>query len=860
MNNTIFIIEAFLAFIMSIFMLINYRKYRQNGFNYLLVIFGVVLIKALFCFFTGFATVEMIGKMTADGAKTIIIPNPDMVSVYTLKLFVWHYLETIVAIAFAFYFVPRIRISEYRERAARNYEKTFIFIASVLTIFTVVVVVASLTGGVASGYKSEHSFIELAKNKVSPHLFVIIRLAFLWFVVKQIMGLDESYQMTLRSIAGFKKTILWFIGIDIGFAFLTWIITPYLHPQIFVMQVISLLVLSWYGYCLLDEILSGVNDRLENLTREHSLFVSLINKMSTSLGSEKFDVDNVLSEILSSAVRASGGRSGALFIQEMEGNKKVIRARYIRGIFPPKKQLVLQTGVAPSETVIQDKVLRETIPFGEGLIGEVAQSGKSIFITDTKKDPRYQQTIKDLMFVTSFIAVPLVSQNEVFGVLAVVSDNKLFQPENYTLLEILGNFDSMAHTMNEYSQHMTELVNKKTAEVEELLEQQHGDYYLTSLLVKPLVVNQSQNTKTKVDFYLDQKKKFKFRKWNAEIGGDICISYSINLKGRSYTVFTNADAMGKSIQGAGGALVFGVVFISYVMRTLTMPSEQEKSPREWLAQAYRELQTIFETFDGSMLISTITGILDDESGKMLHFNCEHPGMVLYRGGKASFIESEEKMGRKIGTIGFAEMTIQETQLIGGDILILGSDGRDDIKLGMDDDSGVRIINEDETLFLDKVEEGHGNLSAIAEGITKTGELTDDLSLVRIYISGSSEASSVETVDHEENELSLIRIGLNDAMRCYKNGEYEKGKDILEEMILQASTGNESYRIYHLMGNISYKLGNLEEALEYWQKALDNNPTNEQLIKNIDLLEKKLESRKKKEPQKEEDSEGGESLT
>jgi tetratricopeptide (TPR) repeat protein len=98
------------------------------------------------------------------------------------------------------------------------------------------------------------------------------------------------------------------------------------------------------------------------------------------------------------------------------------------------------------------------------------------------------------------------------------------------------------------------------------------------------------------------------------------------------------------------------------------------------------------------------------------------------------------------------------------------------------------------------------------------------------------------------------------MRCYKNGEYEKGKDILEEMILQASTGNESYRIYHLMGNISYKLGNLEEALEYWQKALDNNPTNEQLIKNIDLLEKKLESRKKKEPQKEEDNEGGESLS
>ena len=845
MNNTIFIIEAFLALIMSAYMLINYRKYRKDSFCYLLIIFGIVFSESLFCILSGFTNIDLIEKTVNDGAKTVLVPNPDMLSVYRIKLIVWHYLETTVVIALAYYFIPRIRMAEYRERAAKNYEKIFFIIAGVISLFTVLLVIASISAGATAGYKSDNAVIEMLKNRFAVHMFVIIRIIFLWLIIKEVMKLDETHELNLRSIAAFKKTILWFVGIDIGFAVITWIFTPYLHPHLFFIQFASQLLVAWYGFCLFDDIVSGANERLENLSREHSLFVTLINKMSSSLGSEKFDVDDVLSEILNSAVRASGGRSGALFIQEMEGNKKVLRARHIKGLFPTKKQLVLQTGVAPNETVIQDKVLREIIYYGEGLIGEVAQTGKSIFIADTKKDPRFEQTIKDLMVVTSFIAVPLVSQNEVFGVLAVISDSTQFQPENYTLLEILGNFDSMAHTMNAYSQHMTELVNKKTKEVEDLLEQQHGDYYLTSLLVKPLVVNQSQNTKVKIDFYIDQKKKFKFRKWNAEIGGDICISYSLSLRGRSYTVFTNADAMGKSIQGAGGALVFGVVFISYVMRTLTMPSEQEKSPREWLAQSYRELQTIFETFDGSMLMSAIIGIIDDESGKMLHFNCEHPWMVLYRGGKASFIESEEKMGRKIGTIGFAEMTIQETQLIGGDILILGSDGRDDIKLGTDDDSGVRIINEDETLFLEKVEEGHGNLSAIAEGIVKTGELTDDLSLVRIYIAGSSEAP-VEAVDHEESEPSEIRKGLNDAMRCYKNGEYEKGKTILAEMIEKATTGSESYRIFHLMGNISYKLGNLEESLEFWQKALNNNPSNEQLIKNIDLLEKKLGSRRKKE--------------
>ncbi|HEY1405174.1 MAG TPA: SpoIIE family protein phosphatase [Spirochaetota bacterium] len=844
MNNTIFLFEAFIALFMGVYMLINYRKYRQTGFNYLLVIFGIVFVKAMICFFSGFANIDLLIKVSEDGAKTFYVPNPDQVPLYNFKLFVWQYFETLVVIAYAYYFIPRIRIAEYQEDVARIYERIFLGFAGALSAFFLFVVVTSFIGGSASGFRSEYAAVEFIKKTLSTNLFTVIRIGFLWLVIKEIMAVNESHEINLRIISKFKNVILWFLGIDIGFSVICWFVTPYLHPNIFVIRMVSLLLIAWYGYGLLDDMVSSINDRLDNLTREHSLFVTLINKMSSSLGSEKFDVGDVLTEILNSAVRASGGRSGALFLSEMDGNKKVVRARYIRGIFPTKKPLVLQGGVAPSEMVIQDKVLRETIAFGEGLIGEVAQSGKSIFITDTKKDPRYEQTIKDIIYVTSFIAVPLVSQNEVFGVLAVISDNKQFQPENYTLLEILGNFDSMAHTMNEYSQHMTELVNKKTAEVEELLEQQHGDYYLTSLLVKPLLVNQAQNTKIKVDFYVDQKKKFKFRKWNAEIGGDICIAYSITLKGRSYTVFANADAMGKSMQGAGGALVFGVVFISYVMRTLTIPSEQERSAREWLAQAYRELQTIFETFDGSMLISAVIGIIEDDSGKMFHFNCEHPWVVLYRGGKAAFIESEEKMGRKIGTIGFAEMLIQENHLIGGDILILGSDGRDDIKLGVDDVSGQRIINEDEKLFLTKVEEGQGNLSAIAEGINQIGELTDDLSLARIYIAGSSD-TTVESSDKDEDESLIVKTGLNEAMRCYKNGEYEKGKSLLSSMIPQALPGNESYRIYHLMGNISYKLGNLEEALEFWQNALENNPSNEQLVKNIDLLEKKLGPKKRK---------------
>jgi hypothetical protein len=46
-------------------------------------------------------------------------------------------------------------------------------------------------------------------------------------------------------------------------------------------------------------------------------------------------------------------------------------------------------------------------------------------------------------------------------------------------------------------------------------------------------------------------------------------------------------------------------------------------------------------------------------------------------------------------------------------------------------------------------------------------------------------------------------------------------------------------VYHLFGNISFKQEQFKDALGFWRKALDNSPTNEQMIKNVEVLEKKL---------------------
>ena len=137
--------------------------------------------------------------------------------------------------------------------------------------------------------------------------------------------------------------------------------------------------------------------------------------------------------------------------------------------------------------------------------------------------------------------------------------------------ELSQTFNTMAETIKDYTDNLEKKVEQRTEELEEafnniktLKNQQDGDYYLTSLLLNPLVIKEVDDNIIDVEFYIDQKEKFQFNEKTGEIGGDLCIANTITLRYKSYTVFVNGDAMGKSLQGAGGALVLGVVFNAYV--------------------------------------------------------------------------------------------------------------------------------------------------------------------------------------------------------------------------------------------------------------------------------------------------------
>ncbi|MCB1191801.1 MAG: SpoIIE family protein phosphatase [Leptospiraceae bacterium] len=368
-------------------------------------------------------------------------------------------------------------------------------------------------------------------------------------------------------------------------------------------------------------------------------------------------------------------------------------------------------------------------------------------------------------------------------------------------------------------------------EVEALKRQQDGDYFLTTILTNPLGQNTVDSTTVFVDFYTKQKKDFSFKNKHYELGGDINIAHQITLRDKHYVLFLNADAMGKSIQGAGGILVLGSVFQSIIERTKMNPSELNNYPERWLKIVIKEMNQVFLSFNGSMLISLVIGLVDEDCGFMYFVNIEHPDIILYRDKKASFIRNKEFL-RKLGTYPLDDPIYVNTfQLHDGDMIFTGSDGKDDIQIGVDKDDN-RIINEDDEEFIKRVEENNGDLENIYHSITKHGELTDDLSLLKLtYLDKQKEIN-----ENMENIQSL----LTEIHNLLEQKEYEKA--ILELENAYKNTNND--KVFRRFIKLLVATKNYSKAIPSLEDYTFIHPENEEAIFAASYCYRKIKEYKK----------------
>ncbi|MBP9886128.1 MAG: SpoIIE family protein phosphatase [Leptospiraceae bacterium] len=437
------------------------------------------------------------------------------------------------------------------------------------------------------------------------------------------------------------------------------------------------------------------------------------------------------------------------------------------------------------------------------------------------------------------VEVPIKVNDEI-GFLSD-SFNSMVISIKYARSELVHYADNLEEKVNE----RTKEVQEKMDEVQKLKVQQDGDYFLTSLLTKPLFMNANKSEFTKTEFLIKQKKHFEFKGKQVEIGGDICVTGNLRFGNKAkvtrFTMAMNADAMGKSMQGAGGSIVMGVAMNSIMSRSAAKDWVVDKPPEVWLTDVYYEIHRIFKTFNGSMVISCTVMLINDETGEVYYFNAEHPYAVLYRNGRAEFIEDRLNL-RKLGLDSEIPFQVFKFELEPGDVIILASDGRDDIDLTPEEP--VRTINEDDALFLKHVVAGRGDIEEIYHGVQRSGEFIDDFSILRIgyrevpvhYASPQDEPGIILPKDIDHDDLESV---YSECKKLLRDNKDEVARQLLQITYNRSEANQNNPKINKLYGLLSFKARDYISTIEVIRKYLKDDPTYEEFWYYLAMAEKKL---------------------
>ncbi len=166
----------------------------------------------------------------------------------------------------------------------------------------------------------------------------------------------------------------------------------------------------------------------------------------------------LLKRVVQYALRSTGAGGGAIYV--LDEADRVLRAASYAGIFPPIVQGM--DGPLPEgsgKTIeIERRLREEEVTVGEGLIGEVAASGKPLLIPHADMDPRIPGFEEEYLRVRSMLLVPMRFHDQVLGVLVVINrvDESPFIEAHQDILQALADQASVSVHHMQFSETLSE--------------------------------------------------------------------------------------------------------------------------------------------------------------------------------------------------------------------------------------------------------------------------------------------------------------------------------------------------------------------------------------------------------------------
>ncbi|MGJ4788611.1 SpoIIE family protein phosphatase [Leptospira koniambonensis] len=418
----------------------------------------------------------------------------------------------------------------------------------------------------------------------------------------------------------------------------------------------------------------------------------------------------------------------------------------------------------------------------------------------------------DIASARAWIIFPRCSEYSILGFILFCS------------FRISGRFVEMKNLLKYWNEKLQEEVSIKTKELRECLanvrslkEKQDGDYFLISVLQSSFQNKIRTFGDFKIETLVSQFKTFEFKSKPGEIGGDLVCMEEIRIGTRKFLAILNADAMGKSLQGATGALLASSMFKSHIDSS----TPGFYTPETWIVSLYRKIHGLFQSFDGNLFATGILAILDPENSSVFFLNSQHPPSILLRNNISGYIENETSY--KMGIPILKEIPkVYCISLKENDSLIFGSDGREDLRLRTKN----REVDSLSDTFLSEVSNTNADLILLKNKMEEYGDYIDDLSLVRIFRNENSQKRSRD-IWRETSKTKSLQKGI----LLWKKGDKKIACSFFSKLSNEDPTDKD---LAYITAWAYWKCGELEKSKTYSEKLLYRDPKNHQ---NLVLLAK-----------------------
>ena len=385
--------------------------------------------------------------------------------------------------------------------------------------------------------------------------------------------------------------------------------------------------------------LASALDEIDRMKEERQVIIEFLHRSADDIGSGA-NREKIYKRIVRATALSCGAMSACVYEKSPDGR---LAAKACEGLFPPQTRKIekQKSGELRAE-FIEDALRREVVEPNEGVLGEVAASGKGVLIRDALKDPRVIRHEDESLKIRSLMVVPLVFRGQLDGVLAVANpiSGRAFTETEFSLARSLGEQCALAL---QNAEAVSALIMKNKLEFDLRLASSVQRYLLPEKL--PEVPGLEFAVK-----YLPQQL----------IGGDFYDFFKLP-SGKIGVVI--GDVSGKGISAA-----ILMALCQTKLRYIASTAQTLKMLNSEMVRAMRS----------DMFITIIYAILDPSSGEAKFARAGHEPPLLARAGSDGPAVPVKSRGMALGMVSeeLFDSVIEDAsfKMGPGDVLALYTDG------------------------------------------------------------------------------------------------------------------------------------------------------------------------------------------